>query len=328
VLSYVASTTINVKVHRDMKHTPPFHERVSESLNRLSPAERRVARFIQENREEVLVTSATALALKTGTSDATVVRTTQTLGYAGINELRQQLAAELRQDLSLSSRLARTLTEVGDNPEAAFELTLDTHLRALESLRRDITPALIQRVVARLNAARRVFIFGIGPSSAMANYFAIQLGRFGLDGDSLTHTGLLLADGLHRLRNGDLLVMLAYGRIYRELSALLDHAKDIGIATVLITDNLGPALRKRVDDVLPVARGRADTFSMHTATLALIEALLVGIATKRQSQTIASLKSLNGLRAKIVGQPMDLPASDGSSDPVAAGLRERPKRKN
>jgi DNA-binding MurR/RpiR family transcriptional regulator len=311
-----------------MKHIPAFHERVSESLKRLSPAERRVARFFQENREEVLVTSATALALKTGTSDATVIRTTQTLGYAGINELRQQLAAELRQDLSLSSRMARTLTEVGDNLGAAFELTLDTHSRALESLRRDISAALFQRAVAHLNAARRIFIFGIGPSSAMANYFAIQLGRFGIDGGSLTHTGVLLADGLHRLRNGDLLIMLAYGRIYPELTALLDQAKDIGITTVLITDTLGAALRKRVDDVLPVARGRADTFSMHTATLALIESLLVGVATKRQSQTVASLKSLNQLRAKIVGQPMDLPTSDGNGKPAAVRLQDRLKRKN
>jgi DNA-binding MurR/RpiR family transcriptional regulator len=292
-----------------MKHTPTFHERVSERLNDLSPAEQRVAQFIQENREEALVTSATGLALRTGTSDATVIRTTQTLGYAGINELRRQLAAELRQDLSLSSRLARTLAEVGDNLGSAFELTLATHLSALESLRQDISPALFQSVVARLNAVRRVFIFGIGPSSSMANYFAIQLGRFGIDGNSLTHTGLLLADDMHRLRKGDLLIVLAYGRIYRELSALLDHAKDIGITTVLMTDTLGMALRKRVDDVLPVARGRADTLCMHTATLALIEALLVGIASKRQSQTVASLKSLNELRAKIVGQCMDLPAS-------------------
>src|ERR1700730_6722391 len=66
----------------------------------------RVARFFQENREEVLVASASALASKIGTSDATVVRATKALG--------------------------------------------------------------------------------IGPSSAMADYFAIQLGRFGIVSASLT----------------------------------------------------------------------------------------------------------------------------------------------
>ena len=57
---------------------------------------------------------------------------------------------------------------------------------------------------------------------------------------------------------------------------MLDRAGGLGLPTILLTDTLGAALRKRVDLVLPVARGRADGLSMHTATLGLIEALLVG----------------------------------------------------
>jgi len=56
-----------------------------------------------------------------------------------------------------------------------------------------------------------------------------------------------------------------------------------------------------------VARGRADMLSMHTATLGLIEALLVGIATQRPRETLSSLKSLNDAREKLAGEPMSLP---------------------
>jgi DNA-binding MurR/RpiR family transcriptional regulator len=157
----------------------------------------------------------------------------------------------------------------------------------------------------------------------MADYFSIQLGRFGIDAASMTETGLLLADGLHRLRQGDVLIILAYSRIYRELEALLDHAGRLGIATILLTDTLGVALRKRVDLVLPVARGRADWFSMHTATLALIEALLVGVAATRPAETIADLKLLNRLRAKLVGEPVDLAISDrGQGGRIASRRRK------
>lgn len=308
-----------------MDRTPTFDERVAAKLDRLSPAETQVARFFQQNREEVLVASASALASKIGTSDATVVRTTKTLGYSGMDELRRQLAAELRLNLSPASRLARTLGEV-DDPKSAFGTTLDIHVKALEDLRRDVSPELFQATVDYLTAARRVFIFGIGPSSAMANYFAIQLGRFGIVSASLTQTGLLLADGLHGLRQGDLVIILAYGRIYRELETLLDHAHRIGLATVLLTDTLGPALRKRVDLVLPVARGRADGLSMHTATLGLIEALLVGVAAKRPKETISNLQLLNDLRAEIAGQTIDLPMPELGRQPVVA--RRQPKRRN
>ena len=152
-------------------------------------------------------------------------------------------------------------------------------------------------------------VFGLGPSSAIADYFAIQLGRFGVESASLTQTGLLLADGLHRLRRGDLIVMLAYSRVYPELATLLTQADRLGLAKILLTDTLSGVLGKKVDLILPVARGNADWFSTHTATLGLIEALLVGLAAKRPTETVASLKNLNMLRSELAGEKMELPIS-------------------
>jgi DNA-binding MurR/RpiR family transcriptional regulator len=289
-----------------MQATATFDERIASQLDQMSPAEQRVARVFQENREEVLFASAAALAAKASTSDATVVRTTKVLGFAGMVDLRRTLAAELKQSLSIVSRMSQTLQEVGDDLRAAFDLTLDIHVESIQSLRRDIATEAFREAVSLIGNARRVVIFGIGPSSSMAAYFATQLGRFGIDTASLTRTGLLFADDLRTLRAGDVLVAMAYGRVYRELAVLLDEADRQGIRKLLLTDNLGPKLRRRVDLVLPVAHGRADMLSMHTATLGLLEALLVGIATQRPEETVQSLEDLNRLRERIVGAPASL----------------------
>ena len=290
-----------------MKLSAPFDDRLSAGLETMSPAEQRVSRYFQDNREEVLFASASALAKKTGTSDATVIRTAKALGFSGMEELRRTLAAELRLNLSPASRLASTLGEVGDDLQAAFNVTLDIHQKAIEDLRRDVTSEQFETAVQFISNAQRLLIFGIGPSSAMATYFEIQLGRFGIEALSLTQTGLLLADGLQKLRDGDLLVIFAYSRVYRELATLLAQADRLGVKKILITDTLGGTLRRRVDLVLSVARGRADLLSMHTATLGLIEALLVGLATTRPEETMASLRSLNQLRTELVGKSMGLP---------------------
>ncbi len=283
-----------------------FDERIASHLDRMSPAELRVAQVFQENREEVLFASAASLAAKASTSDATVVRTTKALGFTGMDELRRTLAAELKQSLSIASRMSETLREVGDDLRAAFDLTLDIHVESTQSLRRDITPAMFRKAIGLIGNAQRVVVFGIGPSSMMAAYFAGQLGRFGIDAASLTRTGLLFADDLRTLRAGDALVAMAYSHVYRELAVLLDEADRHGIRKLLLTDNLGPKLRDRVDLVLPVARGRADMLSMHTATLGLLEALLVGIAAQRPEETVQSLQDLNKLRERIVGGPVSL----------------------
>ncbi|HEX9791945.1 MAG TPA: MurR/RpiR family transcriptional regulator [Kiloniellales bacterium] len=296
-----------------MQSSDSFDDRLNICLDAIRPAERRVAQFFQANREEVLIASASALARQTGTSDATVIRTAKALGFAGMEDLRRTLAQELRGNLTPAGRMARTLRSVGDDLESALSMTLNIHQESLEALGRDITPRIFRTAVRLILAARRVIIFGIGPSSAMAEYFTIQLGRFGIDAQSLTQTGLLLADGVHRLVKGDLVVVFAYGRVYRELAVLLDQADRRRVAKILLSDTLGPKLRDRVDVVLPVARGRADMLSMHTATLALIEALLVGVATKRPKETIASLNDLNGIRAALAGKPMDLPSTQAGS---------------
>jgi DNA-binding MurR/RpiR family transcriptional regulator len=292
-----------------MKSAVTFDERISARLAAMGSAEQRVAHFFQTNREEVLIASAAALGARTKTSDATVLRAAKSLGFASLDELRRSLAAELRRSLSPADRLANTLEKVGDDLQTAFDVTLDIHTQALASLRREVSRTRFKAAVTRIVEARRVVVFGIGPSSAMADYFVIQLGRFGLDAASLTRTGLLFADDLQKLRKGDLVIMLAYGRVYSELAALLDKADQIRARTILLTDTLAALLSHRIDLVLPVARGRVDMLSMHTATLGLIEALLVGIATKRPRETIESLKSLNDTREKLVGKPMALPVS-------------------
>lgn len=282
-------------------------ERIADRFEQMSPTERRVALFFQENREQVLIASAAALAVKAKTSDATIVRTTKALGFSGLDDLRQTLAGELRDSLSPAERLTRTLGEVGTSLSAAFEVTMDIHRQSLEGVRRSITPKDFEKAVRSIVGAKRVVVFGLGPSSAIAAYLVIQLGRFGLDVASLTNTGLLFADDLRKLRKGDLIVILAYGRVYAELALLLDEIDRHGLASLLLTDTLAAKLRRRVGQVLPVARGRADMLSMHTATLGLIEALLVGIATQRPDETLASLKELNDMRERLAGKSMSLP---------------------
>lgn len=289
-----------------MEPSVTFDAQLNTYIGQLSPAKQRVARFFQENREETLIASASAPASQIDTSDATVIRTAKALGFSGMAELRRSLAQDLRINLSHANRVARTLSEVGNDLEAALDVTLDIHLKSLEGLRRDITPDLFRNAVGSIVRARRTFIFGIGPSSAMADYFMVQLGRFGIDAMSLKHTGLLLADDVQKFRKGDLLMVFAYGPVYREVTVLLDQADRHGLTRMLFSDTLGHELQDRVDQVLPVARGHADMLSMHTTTLALIEMLLVGVAAKRPKETIANLELLNSLRAALAGKDRDL----------------------
>ena len=305
----------------DQRHR--FADRAALALGQLSAAERDALRFFQENREEVLVSSAAALAAKIGTSDATVIRTAQALGYAGLDDFRRHLADELRASLSPAARLTRTLRALSKDTGSVLESIVDIHVRGLEKLKTDITPDGFDAAIRILSQANRIVVFGIGPSSALADYFVVQLGRFGIESRSFAQTGVLLADDLHRLKAGDAVVILAYTRVYCELESLLARTAHVGAQTILLTDSLGASLGKRVDLVLPVARGNTDWFSTHTGTLGLIEALLIALAAKQPSKTVAELKTLNELRADLAGSAAELYVSRVQTGPKKRGASKR-----
>jgi len=302
-----------------MDSTVSFEESVAERLDDLRPAERRVVRFLQANREDALIASAAEIAEKAGTSDATVVRAAKALGFSGLDGLRRALAGELKQSPSPAERLTRTLDAVGGDLAAAFDTTLDIHARSLESLRGSVAAQRFGSAVDLLAGAERVLVFGLGPSGAMAAYFVAQLSRFGMEAATLSNAGLLFADELGRLRKGDVVVMLAYDQVYAELAALLEGIDRLKLRSILLTDTLAETLSGEVDIVLPVARGRAGMLGMHTATLGLIEALLVGLAVRRPKETLASLRALNAARQALAGKPMALPVAEES--PKGRGRR-------
>ncbi|MFF9565106.1 MurR/RpiR family transcriptional regulator [Leifsonia sp. NPDC014704] len=61
----------------------------------LVPSEQRVARAILESPEDVAMMSAADLAARTGTSNATVIRASQSLGFKGFQHLRLLLLRDM-----------------------------------------------------------------------------------------------------------------------------------------------------------------------------------------------------------------------------------------
>src|SRR5258708_39837167 len=112
-----------------------FAERLRERRDHLSGAMLRALRFINHNRVVTLASSAAELARRTRTSDATVIRAVQALGFSGLPELRQVLSASLQRGPTIADGMRRTLEEVGESAGHAIALRLDTHNEGLELLR-------------------------------------------------------------------------------------------------------------------------------------------------------------------------------------------------
>jgi DNA-binding MurR/RpiR family transcriptional regulator len=265
----------------------------------LSPTERRVATYFAAHQEEAAFLSAAEMALKLETSDATVVRTAQSLGYSGLPELKRELVAALRSRATPASRLGSTLEDLGAAPEDALEYVLTHQIALLEEARRSLRREEFARAVNLLAAARRVLVYGNGPMEGLARYCVLRLARFRRQAMAVTHTGRRLADELLGMHPGDALLLMAYGLVDPEVELLLEHAARVNVPVLLLTDTLGAAYAGRVTATLSARRARTGQWSSVATTLVLLDALLFGLAASDRPRTLEALETLKELRSRV-----------------------------
>lgn len=283
--------------------------RILAELPRLAPAQRQVARFFTEHAAGLGFFSAADIARRLSTSDATVVRTAQALGYRGLSELKRALHAESTvdgADPTPDTRLDATLRH-GADPTEVLDHVLEVHCAALEVARNRLR-ARFPAAVALLDAAQRVVVSGTGPSGVVAEYAAVLLGRIGRPTATITGTGLAAADQALILRRGDTLVLLAYTRLHTHAAVLLDTARRRGVPVILITDVLDDA--PGADLVVTCPRGLPAGSSSHAMTVLLLEALVVALAAADRPRATSALRELNRLRAELLGSHADVDTPD------------------
>jgi DNA-binding MurR/RpiR family transcriptional regulator len=261
----------------------------------LGAAGLRVAKFIDENRQIVLASSAAALGARIGTSDATVLRTVQTLGFASLAELKSAILNSGSVSTPADD-MRRTLVDLEAATGQALDGILQAHADGLDVLRSEKCRAQMAAAVRVLDGASRVAVFGIGPSSALAAYVSTLLARNGRRSRTIGATGSMLADQLLDLAKGDVLLILAYGRLYREVRAVFAEAKALGLPSVLVTEADDTPLAKLADICVAIPRGRPGQVALHGATLVGLEGLVLSLAAARPDAALASLDNLNRLR--------------------------------
>jgi DNA-binding MurR/RpiR family transcriptional regulator len=263
--------------------------------DQLGAAGLRVAKFIDQNRPLVLASSAAAIGARIGTSDATVLRTIQSLGFDGLADLKRVIlnagAASTPAD-----DMRRTLVDLDKATGEALDRILDAHADGLAALKSRKCRAQIAAGVRVLDGAERIAVFGIGPSAALATYVSILLARSGRRSRTINATGSMLADQLLDLRAGDHLLILAYGRLYREVKAVFAEAKALSLPTVLVTEADDTPLAKLADVCVAIPRGRPGQMALHGATLVGLEALMLSLAAAKPEAALSSLDNLNRLR--------------------------------
>ncbi|QWB27260.1 MULTISPECIES: MurR/RpiR family transcriptional regulator [Streptomyces] len=267
----------------------------------LSASERAVAQYLASAPvEQMLFASAQELGTASGTSNATVVRALQRLGYGGLPALKRELATGFTAAVAPEVRLKQRIAHVGRDLDGIWGDVLDEAQERIEQTRRLTGQESLRAAVAALADAGEVHCFGIAASEAAARHLALALGRIGRRSRFLDATGFALADHLLGLRQGDAVVIFQPGRALTELTVLVERARAVGARVVLVTDELGEEFGDRVDAVLTAPHTPTGITSEALTALVVADVLLLALTTLDEERAVDTSHQLTVLREQLL----------------------------
>jgi DNA-binding MurR/RpiR family transcriptional regulator len=300
----------------DQDRTPSLERRLAAGWSDLSRSELRVASYFLDSPEEVAFLPAAELARRLAVSDATIIRTAQSLGYSGLAELKRELMETVKTRVNATRAAIRTLESAGDDAANVLDEVLDLQIAALRETQGVLPRESFVRALDLLASAERVHVLGFGPAGTLAEYMRLRLVRIGRDALAHVHSGFLLAESLMSLRPRDCLVVIAHGMYSGEVEVAIKHCQREQVPVVLLTDLFNSVRESRVTVALPLRRSSAGMLRSPATTLVVLDALLLGLAVRDRPATIASLDAMQRLREQIAGAQDREPAEGDEAIPA------------
>lgn len=277
-----------------------FGERLRARAGQLSPRLLAVANYINDNREVVLERTAMEIAAAAGTSDATVVRAVQALGFSGLRELKQTVERWFGPTVNSSEKMRSTVSALATGVNASMDFVLEGHQRACAALSSPGNRSAVAQAVALLGEAGQVGLFGIGASGILAEYSARLFSRIGLPAYVMNRTGFSLAEQLLRMQRGDVLIVMGQKSPHREGLTTLREAKRLGIPVILLTQAVDSRFSQEAQVVIEVPRGGGEgRMPLHGTVLVCLEMIVLSVAAAAPQKTLKSMKRVNDLHKAI-----------------------------
>jgi len=251
----------------------------------LRPAEKKVASYILDNGGQVVYQSITELASATGTSDATIIRFANALGFSGYQELKIALAREL---VSPGKNIHDDI-EPGDSLPVAVNKAFQANIQAVSDTLNVLDIESLQQAVGAVVGARHVYLYGVGTSALSAQDAYYKLLRVGIHANFYADAHMQ-AISTALITEDDVVIGFSHSGSTKDVVDVLRLAKERGACIVCITNRARSPMAKLADVVLRTASeetpfGSGGMPSM-MAQLSVVDALFVGVSLSMYDRAI------------------------------------------
>lgn len=210
---------------------------------KMGSAEKRIADWLIQNPGEIIPLSISELAEKCNCGEATIVRFARRLGFSGYQELKISIArdegtAEISQEITREDSCIEIFNKVSNDIYCSLEMTKNC-----------LDAKSLEKAAKAIMSARRVMIYGLGNSAAVAMDFQHKLMRIGINAVAFSDNHMQAISASH-LTPQDVVIGISHSGSSKDIVDALKVAKEKGSTTITITNHGKSPILKQSDLVL------------------------------------------------------------------------------
>ena len=208
----------------------------------MGPAEKKIADYILADTQGIIGYSVIELAEKCGCGDATVVRFSRRIGFDGFQALKIGIAGEIGSTSSIGTEIKKD-----DSCFEIFKKRITDISLSLQSTESVLDEQTLEKAAKIIMNARRIAVFGLGNSAAIAIDAAHKFLRLGLDAQCCTdnHMQAIIASHLDRK---SVAIGISHSGSSKDIVDALRLSK-IGGATTICVTNFGSSPIVEASDI-------------------------------------------------------------------------------
>jgi len=222
-------------------------------MSTFTKSEKKVAEYIlNSKKEDITRITITELATKCGISEATIARFVKKAGFETFQDFKLTLALDNNEDI-LEEEKDITIFK-NDSPQEILRKIKLGSLKSIESTTSILDINKFLQATNFIRSAKRIEIYGVGSSSAVAKILQYKLTRLGFPSYALEDPHMQ-AISAATLNFGDLAIGISQSGSTKDTVDSLNVAKKHGATTISLTEHANSPITKSSDVVLEIFSG-------------------------------------------------------------------------
>lgn len=267
---------------------------MNQMLEDLPVSERKVARYVSQNLDNMVGLSVEELAGRSGSSQAAVVRFCKKLGYKGYRDFSIQLASELAVAQRVNVHRAGVSDILaGEKAGNVIRKVCHHNIQAIEDTFSLVEPEQVELAADKLFHAQRVDLYAIAASNLVAQDAQQKLMRINKRVTAYSDPHLQLSSA-STLTPSDVAIALSWSGETREVLEAAELARRNGAFIIAIT-RFGKVSLEALADVhfglsAPEMAIRSGAMSSRIAQMTMIDILFTCVVSRHYNETIPYLE--------------------------------------